>query len=180
MRSFVSPPPPLLVASFSSLFHCRRALICLEVLSSCRCRVVYLKKQKHIHVTFTFIQSEEGGGDLYLSTLLHSYSPQCVQESLHTVRRLLFQHLDAALHLPTTKTTQGIRERSAGSHHIMSWYCCCKKPKLTCTHLWNVVKSLLSQYTLTAFLGVTRASSSQAPPIKCTWLTDQQEVWTPL
>lgn len=119
MRSFVSPPPPLLVASFSSLFHCRRALICLEVLSSCRCRVVYLKKQKHIHVTFTFIQSEEGGGDLYLSTLLHSYSPQCVQESLHTVRRLLFQHLDAALHLPTTKTTQGIRERSAGSHHIL-------------------------------------------------------------
>lgn len=44
--------------------------------------------------------------------------------------------------------------------HITSWYCCCKKPKLTCTHLWNVVKSLLSQYTLTAFIGVTRASSS--------------------
>lgn len=45
----------------------------------------------------------------------HSYTPQCIQKSLHTVGRLLFQHLDAALHLCGTKTTPGVRERSAAS-----------------------------------------------------------------
>lgn len=106
---FVAPVAPLF-----PFFHCRRALICLEVLSSCRCRVVYLKKQKcvqirmHSQMFFVFF--------ICLPAVLHSYSPQCIQESLHTVGRLLFQHLDAALHLPDTKTTRGIRERSTGSH----------------------------------------------------------------
>lgn len=34
-----------LTLHFSPLLHCRRALICLEVLSSFRCRVVYLEKK---------------------------------------------------------------------------------------------------------------------------------------
>lgn len=44
-----------------------------------------------------------------------THTPQSVQKTLHTVGRLLFQHLDAALHLPDTKTTQGVRQRSAAS-----------------------------------------------------------------
>lgn len=55
-------------------------------------------------------------------THTHWYTPQCVQKPLHAVGRLLFQHLDAALHLPDTKTTQGVRERSAASDQRIS--CC--------------------------------------------------------
>lgn len=33
---------------------------------------------------------------------LNPHSPQCIQQSLHAVWRLLFQHLDAALHLHNT------------------------------------------------------------------------------
>lgn len=75
------------------LLHCRRALICLEVLSSFRCRVVYLRV---------------GEGGVRLMRVLPcdlrpglSYPPQRVQETLHAVGRLLFQHLDAPLHLQT-------------------------------------------------------------------------------
>lgn len=41
------------------------------------------------------------------------HTPQCVEKSLHTVGRLLFKDLDAALHLCGSKDNTGDYKRSA-------------------------------------------------------------------
>lgn len=90
------------------------------------------------------IPEEQGDRERYVEILVqlsllvkhthtHWYTPQCVQKPLHAVGRLLFQHLDAALHLPDTKTTQGVRERSAASGQRIS---CCSHTDSK-THICN-------------------------------------------
>lgn len=68
-------------------------LICLEVVSSFRCLVVYLEAEGGL---------EGGGMDGWMYGWMPlSLLPQGVQQALHAAGRLILQNLDAALHLKT-------------------------------------------------------------------------------
>lgn len=123
--AFSSPSSALLssrLLSFLFSFHCRRALICLEVLSSFKCRVVYLKKREGrvCEFLFYFLISHK--------PLLHTHlsafrSPSTLLDgcSFSTLMQPFICHTQR----------QGVRQRSAVSRLLVS--CCRSKHNLPFT-----------------------------------------------